>query len=44
MRKEALAQDSGTGESYEQDGFVDGEESTSKEIKRSAFEIDSITE
>ena len=37
--------DSGTGEDqYSQDEFMDGEETTSKEIKRSAFQIDSITE
>ena len=37
--------DSGTGEEqYSQDEFMDGEETTSKEIKRSAFQIDSITE
>ena len=37
--------DSGTGDDqYSQDEFMDGEETTSKEIKRSAFQIDSITE
>ena len=37
--------DSGTGEDkYSQDEFMDGEETTSKEVKRSAFQIDSITE
>ena len=39
-----MALDSGTGESYENDQFMDGEESTSKEVKRKAFEIDSLTE
>ena len=32
------------GDSYEEDEFMDGEESTSKEVKRSAFDIESITE
>ena len=37
--------DSGSGgDSYEEDEFMDGEESTSKEVKRSAFDIESITE
>ena len=39
-----LALDSGTGESYEQDEFMDGEESSSKEVKRTPFEMDSLTE
>ena len=32
-----LALDSGTGDSYERDEFMDGEESSSKEGKRQAF-------
>ena len=35
---------SGKGDSYEEDGFLDGEESTSKEFKRQPFEVDSFTD
>lgn len=45
MGKQVLnVEDSGGDESYEEDEFMDGEETTSKEIKRSAFEVESMTE
>jgi len=37
-------QESSGGEQYDEDEFIDGEESTSKEVKRLAFEIESLTE
>ena len=34
----------GQDDSYTNDGFVDGEETTSKEFRRPNFEVDSMTE
>ena len=40
---EVLAPDSGTGDSYEEDKFMDGEETSSKEVRRHKFDLDSGT-